>query len=229
MMTASEIRGKLFELSDSGYAELQTSIVPTVDSKSIIGVRIPDIRKLAKTLDRSEADAFIKDLPHSFYDENVLHSVILSGIGDFWSALYETERFLPFIDNWAVCDTLFPKSFCKNPDELLTHIYSWLRSEHTYTVRFGIGMLMRLFLDERFEPRFLDDVAAIRSEEYYVRMMQAWYMATALCKNWDAAVSVLKEQKMESWTHNKSIQKARESFRITPEQKKYLYTLKVKI
>lgn len=229
MMTASEIRGKLFELSDPGYAELQTSIVPTVDSKSIIGVRIPDIRKLAKTLDRSEADAFIKDLPHSFYDENVLHSVILSGIGDFGTALYETERFLTFIDNWAVCDTLFPKSFCKNPDELLTHIYSWLRSEHTYTVRFGIGMLMRLFLDERFESRFLDDVAAIRSEEYYVRMMQAWYMATALCKNWDAAVSVLKEQKMEPWTHNKSIQKARESLRITPEQKKYLYTLKVKI
>ncbi len=221
-----EIENLLFELRDEEYAAFQAKLTPTVNKELFIGVRVPEARKLAKQLKDSPAAAeFLRELPHKYYDENMLHGLLISEIKDYERAAEETERFLPYIDNWAVCDIMSPKVFKKHKPELLEKIRLWAASEKTYTVRFGIEMLMSHYLDEDFKPEYLEIPAAIRSEEYYVNMMIAWYFATALAKQWDAVIPYLEQGKLGDWVHNKTIQKTRESFRITDKQKSYLKTI----
>ena len=228
-MITDEIREELFRLQDTAYRDFQSKIMPTVDAKTTIGVRTPELRRLAKQLaKREDVGLFLDDLPHAYFDENQLHAFIVSELRDYETCLREVERFLPYVDNWATCDQMSPKVFKKHRVELLGPIRQWISSDATYTVRFGVGMLMEHYLDDDFDPAYLDMVAAIESEEYYVRMMVAWYFATALAKQYDAAIPYLEERRLEPWTHNKAIQKAIESRRISPEQKDYLRGLKVK-
>lgn len=225
----SMIQERLFALQDEKYREFQRSLIPGLPRENIIGIRIPAMRKLAKKFVKEpEAAVFLKQLPHTYYDENILHALLIAEIKDYDVCMEAVEAFLPYIDNWAVCDGLSPKVFGKHKAELLEKIRLWIPSEHIYTCRFGIGMLMRWFLDEDFQPGYLELPAAVRSEEYYVNMMTAWFFATALAKQWDAAIPYLEQNRLDVWTHNKTIQKARESYRITPEQKEYLKTLKRK-
>ena len=216
----------LFGLRDEEYAAFQAKLTPTVDRELFIGVRVPEVRKLAKQL-KSEpfVPDFLRELPHKYYDENMLHGLLVSEIKDFGEAVAETDRFLPFVDNWAVCDIMSPKVFGKHKAELLEKIREWAESGETYTVRFGIEMLMSHFLDGDFRSEYLEIPAAVRSEEYYVNMMIAWFFATALAKQWDDTVPYLEERRLGEWVHRKTIQKARESYRITDEQKAYLKTL----
>lgn len=228
-MITDEIREELFRLQDIAYRDFQSKIMPTVDAKTTIGVRTPELRRLAKQLaKREDVGAFLDDLPHAYLDENQLHAFIVSELRDYEACLREVERFLPYVDNWATCDQMSPKVFKKHRAELLDPIRRWIASDATYTVRFGVGMLMEHYLDDDFDPAYLDMVAAVVSEEYYVRMMVAWYFATALAKQYDATIPYLEERRLEPWTHNKAIQKAIESRRISPEQKDYLRGLKVK-
>ena len=219
---------ELFALQDSSYGDFQAKLTPGIPREKFIGVRVPEVRKLAKKLAKeTETASFLEDLPHKYYDENMLHALLLSEMKDYEACVAAVDRFLPYVDNWAVCDILSPKIFRRNKPALLKKIREWSASEKTYTCRFGIEMLMSHFLDDDFKPEYLEIPAAVRSEEYYVRMMVAWFFATALAKQWDAAVKYVEEGRLDTWTHNKTIQKARESFRITPEQKEYLNTLKV--
>lgn len=221
---------KLFELKDEAYKHFNCALIPTVDPDTVIGVRTPALRNLAKELwGTPEARDFLAELPHRYYEENNLHAFLIEHIRDYEKCMAETERFLPYIDNWATCDGFSPKVFKKHLPELLVKIHLWLQSEHTYTVRFAMGMLMRHYLDEHFSPEYPELVASVQSEEYYIRMMQAWYFATALAKQPDAILPYFSEGRLEPWTHNKAIQKAIESYRITPEQKAYLKTLKMRI
>jgi 3-methyladenine DNA glycosylase AlkD len=223
------IQERLFALRDAAYRDFTAKLNPAVDPETIIGVRLPAIKKLAKELKGSdEAAAFLKALPHEYYEENHLHSFILSDIRDFDEAVAQVEIFLPYINNWAVCDSTRVKAFQKNPGRIMPHIERWIGSERTYTVRFAILCLMNGFLGEYFEASQLDMVAAVKSEEYYVRMMVAWYYATALAKQYESAVRVIEEGRLERWTHNKAIQKAIESYRVSEEHKAYLRTLKRK-
>lgn len=227
-MNRTEIVAELFRLQDQKYAGMQIKLIPTVKADRIIGVRTPELRTFAKKLFTDEdISAFLTALPHQYFEENQLHAFVISLEKDFDQCVAEVEAFLPFIDNWATCDQLSPKAFKKEPEKLLPYIDRWLRSDHVYTVRFAIGMLMQHFLDEQFDPKYADMVAAVRSEEYYINMMIAWYFATALAKQYDAILPYLEEKKLDDWTHNKAIQKSVESYRITPEQKVYLKTLKV--
>ncbi|MBP5323858.1 MAG: DNA alkylation repair protein [Bacteroidaceae bacterium] len=220
---------RLREMSDEKYAEFQRKLLPTVSPESIIGVRTPALRTMAKELIASgEATAFISDTAHSLFEENQLHAFILSATKDFDVCLREVKRFLPHIDNWATCDQLSPKCFKKDKPALLQAIREWMADEHEYTVRFGIGMLMQHFLDDDFSPAYPEMVAAIRREEYYIRMMQAWYFATALAKQYESALPYIEKERLEKWTHNKAIQKAIESYRISDEQKEYLRSLRRK-
>ena len=213
-------------LSDEKYAAFQRMLIPTVAAEQIIGVRTPQLRALAKAMVKSgESEALVRTLPHRYFEENQLHAFILSAEKDFDACIREVDRFLPYVDNWATCDQLSPLCFAKNTKSLLPWVIRWMKSEREYTVRFGIGMLMRHFLDEGFEPEFLDMVAAIRRDEYYIRMMQAWYFATALAKQYSATVPYIEQCRLPQWTHNKTIQKAVESYRISDEQKAYLKTL----
>ena len=222
------IQERLFALQDEKYREFQRSLIPGLPRENIIGIRIPVMRKLAKEFVKApEAAVFLKQLPHTYYDENILHALLVAEIKDYDTCVKEVERFLPHVDNWAVCDIFSPKVFKKNRDRLIKKIKEWTASDHPYTCRFGMEMLMMHFLDENFRPEYLEIPAAVHSEEYYVNMMIAWFYATALAKQWDAAVSYIEEKRLNPWTHNKTIQKARESYRITPEQKEYLKTLKV--
>ena len=220
------IEEKLRGISDLKYRDFQAKLIPNIAPSKIIGVRIPDIRKLAKQLNSDEAREFMRALPHKYLEEDILHGCLISSIKDYEQCIEEIERFLPYIDNWAVCDTISPKCLAKHKAELTPRIENWIGSEKTYTVRFGIGMLMRHYLDADFKSEYADMAAAVRSEEYYINMMIAWYFATALAKQWDAAVKYIEDRRLEKWTHNKAIQKACESYRITPEQKEYLKTLK---
>lgn len=222
-----EIQKKLFEMQDKGYAEFQSRLIPELSRELFIGVRVPAIRKLAKDYEKDpEHLEFMKTLPHQYYDENILHGALLSGIREYDACIRELELFLPHVDNWAVCDLMSPKVFRKNREKLMKKIREWTNSEHTYTCRFGIGMLMTHYLDEEFRPEYLEIPAAVHSEAYYVNMMIAWYYATALAKQWNAAVTYLEENRLGVWVHNKTIQKARESRRISQEQKEYLLKLK---
>ncbi|EPD77970.1 DNA alkylation repair protein [Atopobium sp. oral taxon 199] len=221
------IQEELFALQDTEYAAFQSKLTPTVPSESIIGVRVPQLRKLAKRLSKTkEAQKFLLALPHNYYDENMLHSLLISEIKDFDTCVLATDAFLPFVDNWAVCDILSPRVFKKTRARLTSEILRWTASIHTYTCRFGIEMLMTHFLDDDFEPKYLEIPSQIHSDEYYVNMMVAWFFATALVKQWDFTIPYLETEKLDTWTHNKTIQKARESYRITKEQKLYLKSLK---
>ncbi|MCR5209941.1 MAG: DNA alkylation repair protein [Lachnospiraceae bacterium] len=221
---------KLSELQDLKYRELQIKIIPDKDPETIIGVRTPELKKIAGSMYRSgEYEAFIRKLPHKYFEEDQLHAFILSEIKDFDECMYEVERFLPYVDNWATCDQMSPKVFRKGKKELLKHIKKWIGSDRTYTVRFGIGMLMQHFLDEDYDEKYPKMVALVRSEQYYVNMMIAWYFATALSKQYESVLPYITEKKLDDWTHNKAIQKSVESYRISDEQKKYLKNFKVKI
>lgn len=224
----TEIQEKLFALRDEKYRDFNASLIPTVDKAAVIGVRVPQLRRLAKELKNGPLAAeFMADLPHEYHDENLLQALLINENKDFGLCMEELEAFLPYVDNWAVCDMLGPKVLAKNKEELMERILRWLDSPHAYTQRFAMCMLMSHFLDGDFKEEYLELVAAVKSEEYYVRMMQAWYFATALAKQYDSAVKYIEGRRLESWTHNKSIQKARESFRVSPEHKAYLKTLKV--
>ncbi|WP_173452256.1 DNA alkylation repair protein [Eubacterium pyruvativorans] len=228
-MRTEEIRKELFLMQDRKYRDFQSRLMPTVDPERMIGVRTPALRKLAKEMGKSgDSASFLAKLPHRYFDENQLHAFLLSEMKDFPRCMEEVERFLPYIDNWATCDQLSPKVFRKHRNELLLRIPEWIRSKETYTIRFGIGMLMQHFLDEDFDPAYLEMVAALRSEEYYVNMMIAWYFATALAKQYDAALPLMENRRLSDWTHNKAIQKALESFRVTPEHKEVLRSLRVR-
>ncbi len=228
-MIVDEIQNELFKLQDVKYRDFQAKLMPTINPESMIGVRTPELRKLAKQLaKRDDIDEFLDALPHKYFDENQLHAFIISGMKDYEKCLERLEAFLPFVDNWATCDQMSPKIFKKHRAELVQKIDKWIESDYTYTVRFAIGMLMEHFLDEDFDIVYADMVADVHSEEYYINMMIAWYFATALAKQYDAIVPYIIEQRLNTWTHNKTIQKAVESYRITPEQKTYLRTLRIK-
>lgn len=218
-----KIQEQLFALQDLKYRDFQSKLIPTIDGDTIIGVRTPAMRKLAKDyVKEDESREFLQSLPHSYYDENVLHVLLVSEIKNYEECLQEVEKFLPFVDNWAVCDIFSPKVFKKNRDRLLSKIREWAASEKAYTCRFGMEMLMTHFLDEDFKPEYLEIPAAVHSEEYYVNMMAAWFFATALAKQWQDTIPYIEEKRLDQWVHNKTIQKAVESCRITPEQKAYL-------
>lgn len=228
-MLTEEIRKKLFALRDEKYRDFQSKLIPNIAPDTVIGVRTPALRTYAKEISARENVAeFLADVPHRYFDENQLHAFCICRLNDFDRCMEEVERFLPFVDNWATCDQLSPKVFKKNRSALLLHIQKWLASGKTYTVRFAIGMLMAHFLDEDFDRSYLQTVSQIRSDEYYVNMMIAWYFATALAKQYDAALAFIENRALSPWTHNKAIQKSVESYRITAEQKAYLKTLKVK-
>ena len=227
-MITEEIRQALFDLQDIKYRDFQAKLIPGKDTEMMIGVRTPELRKLAKQmLKREDIREFLRDLPHRYFDEDQLHAFIVSGIKEYGKCMEELMRFLPFVDNWATCDQMSPGVFKKHKPELLAEIREWLGSEHTYTVRFGIGMLMQHFLDEDFDPAYPELVAGVHSEEYYVNMMIAWYFATALAKQYDAVLPFIEGRRLDPWTHNKTIRKAVESYRISDEQKEYLRSLKV--
>ena len=218
---------RLKEKQDKEYREFQSKLVPNIDKSTIIGVRTPDMRAIAKELFKTpEAEKFLKKLPHKYYEENLVHFFLIAMIKDFDECVAEVERFLPYIDCWPVCDQATPGSFKKNHEKLLPLIKKWIDSEHTYTARFGIRMLMNEFLDEDFKAEYPDWVASKKGDEYYLKMMVAWYFATALAKQCDAAIVYFEEHKLESWTHNKAIQKAIESYRVSDEHKEYLRKLK---
>ena len=222
-----EIQKELFSLQDKEYMKFLSKLTPNVSEDTIIGVRIPEIRKLAKKLVKNnEYEDFLKELPHKYYDENLLHGAIISESKDFEKCIKLLDNFLPFVDNWAVCDTISPKIFKKYKKELIEKIKEWSQSDKTYTCRFGVEMLMTHFLDEDFKKEYLEVVADIHSEEYYVKMVVAWFFATALAKQWDYAVIYLEDNRLDVWMHNKTIQKARESLRISLEKKEYLKKLK---
>ena len=224
-----EIQKELFSLQDKEYMKFLSKLTPNVSEDTIIGVRIPEIRKLAKKLVKNnEYEDFLKELPHKYYDENLLHGAIISESKDFEKCIELLDSFLPFVDNWAVCDTISPKIFKKHKKELIEKIKEWSQSDKTYTCRFGVEMLMTHFLDEDFKKEYLEMVANIHSEEYYVKMVIAWFFATALAKQWDYAVIYLENNRLDVWAHNKTIQKARESLRILEDKKGYLKRLKRK-
>ena len=221
------IRETLFSLRDEKFAAFQARLIPNVAPERIIGVRTPALRKLAKTLRGSgEAEEFLKALPHDFFEENNLHAFLLCEMKDFDACVQAVEDFLPYVDNWATCDQMSPRVFRKNKQALLPYIRCWIASERCYTRRFGTGMLMSHFLDEDFREEYLRLVSDKRSEEYYVNMMIAWYFATALAKQYEAALPYLENRRLDPWVHNKTIQKAVESFRVSDEHKACLKTLK---
>lgn len=226
-MILDEIKEELFLQQDTVYRDFQAKLIPTIDKETVIGVRTPALRKMAKQLaKREDIGAFLEALPHTYFEENQLHAFIIAERKDFAQCMEELCAFLPYVDNWATCDQMSPKVFKKYRRELLPHIREWLVSDQTYTVRFGVGMLMAHFLDEDFDMAYPEMVSKIRSEEYYVNMMIAWYFATALAKQYEAVLPYIEEKRLETWTHNKAIQKSVESYRITPEQKGYLRGLK---
>lgn len=224
----TQVRNRLFDLQDMQYRDFHSALMPTVDKEKIIGVRVPDLRKLSKELMKDGTGLeFIKILPHKYYEEDNIHAFIIEQIKDFEICLNETERFLPFIDNWATCDMFSPKVFSKHRDVIYGKSIEWINSDKTYTIRYGIGMLMRYFLDENFNDEILKIVSGIKSEDYYVNMMIAWFFATALAKQYDSAVNYIENQALSLWVHNKTIQKAVESNRISKKTKDYLKTKKL--
>lgn len=222
-------KDRLFELQDKEYAKFHSRLMPGVDFNRIIGVRVPLVRKLAKELIKDKtADDFYKQLPHSYYDEDMLHGVMISLIKDYDTCLKEVDDFLPYVDNWAVCDIMSPVVFRKHKKELIDKVKEWSASSKVYTCRFGLKMLMTYYLDDDFKDEYLQIPASIVSDEYYINMMIAWFFATALAKKWDETIAYLEDKRLGSWVHNKTIQKAIESYRITKDQKDYLRSLRIK-
>ena len=224
----NEIVELLFSKQDMKYRDFQAPLFPNIEKERMIGVRTPELKKLAKELYGSEsANKFIETLPHYYFDENQLHAFLISLIKDYQTCLKEVDRFLPYVDNWGTCDQLSPKAFAKHKEELIVPLKKWLKSKHTYEVRFAIGLLMQHYLDESFKEEYMELVSRVESDEYYINMMIAWYFATALAKQWDTAIKYLEDKKLSPWVQNKTIQKAVESYRITDEQKAYLKSLKI--
>lgn len=225
---------ELMSNRDEEYALFQAKLIPGKKQEKVIGVRVPIVRKIAKKYwNTDEGEKFIKKLPHDYYDEDMLHAAMISEEKDYDKCMDEVKAFLPYVDNWAVCDTLLPKAFKikkssgrSNKEKLLEEAFKMMESKETYTCRYGIGIIMRYFLDEDYNFKYLEVVSKIKSDEYYINMMIAWCMATALAKQWDDTISIIESNKMDTWVHNKAIQKALESYRITPQQKDYLRTLK---
>lgn len=228
-MALTKLQKRLFELSDNEYAEFQAKLTPGVDLNRIMGIRVPVLRKFAKEyLKDPESITFLKKLPHKYFDENMLHGLLISEQKDFDECIRLTDEFLPYVDNWAVCDIMSPKCFKKNKTALLVKIKEWAKSCHVYTARFGIEMLMSHFLDDDFKTDYLKIPAAVKSDEYYLNMMLAWFFATALAKQWEYAAAYIENNCLSLWVHNKTIQKAVESYRITDVQKAYLKSLRRK-
>lgn len=228
-MQTKKIREQLFHLQDTKYRNFQSKLIPTVSTDAIIGIRTPALRRYAKLLAKSKnLQNFLEDLPHRYFEENQLHAFVISEIKNYGQCIEELNLFLPYVDNWATCDQMSPNVFKSNRKKLIDQIKFWILSERTYVVRFGIKMLMQHFLDENFNQTYLDMVAKVRSKEYYVKMMVAWYFATALAKHYNLAITYIKNKKLDVWTHNKAIQKSLESYRIAPEHKKYLKSLKIR-
>lgn len=224
----TDLQKQLFKRQDVEYKQFQQKLIPSIDPNTIIGVRTPQLRKFAREFAKTpQAIPFLSSTPHHYFEENNLHAFVIELMPDFDKTMAFTEAFLPYIDNWATCDSFSPKIFRKHPAETFEKIKLWLRSDHVYTIRYGIGLLLGNFLDSEFQPEMIDLVAELRSDEYYVNMMIAWYFATALTKQYEAALPVLIGKQLAPWTHNKAIQKALESYRVTPEKKVYLRTLKV--
>ena len=223
----THLQEELFKLQDTEYRDFNSSLIPGIEKETVIGVRTPVLRKFAKEYAKSgETEQFMRELPHKYYEENNLHMMLIGQIKDYAECISELEKFLPYIDNWATCDLPLPKCFAKHKEELLGHIRVWIASGETYTIRYGMGVLMRLYLDEDFRPEYPEWVAGVVSDEYYVNMMIAWYLATALARQWDTVIPYLEERRLSPWLHRKTIQKAVESYRITPEQKVYLKKLR---
>ena len=223
------VRESLFELKEKEYADFQSRLVPNISREHFIGVRIPKIRSLAKKYlkEIDELDmVFLKQLPHLYYDENIFHSIVLSEYSEYDGCIELVKEFLPFIDNWAVCDALSPKTFAAHKHEWNEDLCQWLNSEDVYTCRFGVRMLMNHYLGEDFDVSYLEAVAKIKSEDYYVKMAIAWFLSMALVKRWNETSRYLRKNTLGKWTHNKTIQKARESYQLKKEQKEYLLTLK---
>lgn len=224
-----KIQNKLFEYQDLGYREFNSKLIPNIDKKTMIGVRIPDIRKIEKTLSVEEKEQFLMDLPHKYFEENMLHGIIILNMKECDKAISELEKFLPYVDNWAVCDTISPKVFKKNREKIITKILSWIKSDHTYICRFGIGMIMQLYLeDEYFKTSYLDIVAKIRIEDYYINMMRAWLFQVALVKKWEITIKYIEKNSLDIFTHNKTISKSCDSYRIDKTKKEYLKSLRRK-
>lgn len=223
-MTTQEIKNRLFELQDIKFREFHTKLIPNVDPQTVIGVRTPELRKLAKEI--GENEEFLRSLPHEYYEENQLHAIILTGMKDFDVCISRLDEFLPYVDNWATTDIMTVKLFKKRTAELLPNIRRWLGSGDTYIVRYAVGCLMNFYLDDKFDPEYLEMVSAVKCDEYYISMMVAWYFATALAKQYDATIPYIEQRRLDSATHRRAIQKSIESFRITDDQKKYLRTLK---
>lgn len=224
---SDEIKNELFLARDLKYHSFHSSLLPNIKPKKIIGVRAPILRKIAKKFkSHPDVDAYLNDLPHKYYDENAIHSFIISDTKDFDKTVSLVENFLPYVDNWAICDSLTPKAFKSNAEALLPYIYKWISSESEYTVRFAVKMLMDHFLDDLFDIKYMELVASVRSDKYYVNMMLAWYFATALAKQEKCATEYIKGERLPVWVHNKAIQKAVESYRISTEQKEFLKTLR---
>ena len=221
------IQKRLFELSDEKNADFSAKLTPGIDREKFLGVRIPASRKLAKEIIKeNEHKDFLNSLPHKYYDENILHSILISEIKDYDECIKYVDDFLPYVDNWAVCDTMSPKAFKNKHERLMNDILRWMDSDQTYTIRFGLKILMAHFLDNDFKNEYLKIPAKIKSDEYYINMMIAWFYATALAKQWDSTIVYIENGVLDKWVHNKAIQKARESYRITAEQKEYLKSLK---
>ena len=224
-----DVQKRLFEMQDAEYRDFHAKLVPTMEKTKFIGIRTPMLRKFAKKFGKTEeSEIFLQVLPHQYYEENNLHGLLIEQIRDYDKCLEELERFLPFIDNWATCDLLALHMMKKHRDVFIREVFRWIESDQPYTIRFGISMLMRHYLDEEFKTEYPEKVAAIRSEEYYVNMMRAWYFATAQAKQYEKVLPFLEKRPLDVWTHNKTIQKAIESYRITSEQKEYLRTLRIK-
>ncbi len=229
MDNSHKVTEKLLALGEPAYRDFLAKLIPTVDPSTIIGIRSPLMRSLTKELAGTpDAEAFLAELPHKYYEENTLHGILIERIGSYDRTIEAIDRFLPYVDNWATCDTMSPKIFKKHHAELAGKIPEWIHSDHTYTIRFGVGMRMAHFLEEDYRPDIADEVASIVSDEYYVNMMIAWFFATALAKRYDDILPVIESRRLSVWTHNKTIQKAVESYRITEDQKTYLKSLRIR-
>ena len=223
------IQDRLFEYQDLGYREFNSKLIPNIDKETMIAVRIPDIRKIEKSLGIEEKEQFLMDLPHKYFEENMLHGIIISNMKDYDKVITNLEKFLPYVDNWAVCDSISPKIFKKNREKAIVNVLSWIKSNHTYVCRFGIGMIMQLYLeDEYFKKSYLDIIAEIKTEDYYINMMRAWTFQVALVKQWKEAIVYIEKGLLDEFTHNKTISKSCDSYKIEKEKKEYLKTLRRK-
>lgn len=225
VVTVTSIQNELINMSEEKYRDFSAKLMPTIDKNTVLGIRIPILRKYAKSLE--DYDAFLNELPHKYFEENNLHAFLIEREKDFDKCIEKLNAFLPFVDNWATCDSMKPKVLKKEPEKLLTHIKRWIKSKDVYAVRYAINLLMSFYLDENLKEDYLKMVSDVKSDEYYINMMRAWYFATALAKQYKATLPFIENKTLDVWTHNKTIQKAIESYRITKEQKEYLRTLRI--